>query len=58
MKMPWTRRADEAHDAAERAHRECEETKGWATRVVHELKHQREVNGWTQDILDIFGGNQ
>jgi len=59
MKWPWDKRAEEreqeAHEAQEsfiRAEENREQTQDLANRA----RVQREMNGWTEKVLEIFGG--
>lgn len=59
MRFPWQRRADE-----ERGHRVLAEKRrddAWAdwAEVQHAhrlMRHQRELNGWTQIAVTVFAG--
>lgn len=58
MKFPWQRRAD--HEQQQRLNaekRSAEVHADWpkVQRHVDELRRQRELNGWTDTIIGIFG---
>jgi hypothetical protein len=65
MKMPWTRRTQERTVEAERraaaARRDLQQVREqWpmAIETASESRHHRQLNGWTDTIKTIFGGNR
>ena len=57
--MPWRKRAARAEEQADRAKEECAEVqRNWMEAIVlaEKSKNQRETNGWTGKVLDVFSG--
>lgn len=58
MRFPWQRRADEQEQHRLSAEKRLAEVRAdWpkVQRHVEELRKQRELNGWTDTIIGIFG---
>ena len=61
MTFPWNRRAEKAETEAEQAYEQAEEAADdWDTaiEVARKAAQQREMNGWTGHLIDIFAGHQ
>jgi hypothetical protein len=59
--LPWNRRAEEYEAEAEEAFEQAESAADdWDTAidVARRAQRQRETNGWTGHLLDIFAGHQ
>jgi hypothetical protein len=59
--FPWNRRAEQAEAEADKAHEKAESAADdWdlAIEVARKAHHQREMNGWTGHLIDIFAGHQ
>ena len=59
MKMPWTKRAEAAERAVEKADEQLADTRRqWADvlAVTGRAQQHRETNGWTDTVRTIFGG--
>jgi hypothetical protein len=60
MKLPWTKRLDDAKAQTEQARIEYERTLAQRPRaeaIAGELRNHRLTNGWTGTIAQIFGGS-
>lgn len=59
MKWPWEKRAEQAEKeaaCAEQDYARAEEHWETARELADAAKAQRELNGWTGKVLDIFSG--
>lgn len=59
MKLPWTKRAEEAEARAEEAQRAVDDTKyGWleVLETTGRAHRQHELNHWTETVSIIFSG--
>lgn len=57
--FPWRKRERRAHEEAERARVELEQTQRQRAKVdaiAHDLRHHRLTNGWTETITRIIEG--
>lgn len=59
MKWPWEKRAEIAEQEAfiaNEQHKDAEEHRERAQDLADRARRQREMNGWTEKVLEIFGG--
>lgn len=59
MKWPWEKRAEAAEKVAaetEQAYEMVEDQWDHARQLAARAGAQREMNGWTSKVLEIFGG--
>lgn len=59
MKWPWEKRTERAEQEAfmaQEQHRQAEEHRSRAQELADRARVQREMNGWTEKVLEIFGG--
>lgn len=60
MRMPWTRRADEAAKERKAAEQRLEQArKDWSriNREVAVTREEKQLNGWTATVTSIFSGH-
>lgn len=61
MRFSWQRRADREHDHRVKAEDRLRSARADWFEVEHQaanLRHQRELNGWTDTIALIFGSDK
>lgn len=57
--MPWKKRAEREEERARKAKKEYVQVQeNWieVLRIAERSKNQRETNGWTGKVLDVFSG--
>lgn len=59
MRLPWTRRGDDARDDRVKAELKLQQVRADWPRINQEVavtRRERELNGWTRTVQTLFSG--